>query len=74
MPLRSRTDIEVFPEDHPLHHHIVYDPSQREYYNCITDIFLTQDDISFYKLRPDSKITSPIPYPLPEDYFTNWEE
>lgn len=51
---------------------IVYDPSQKEYYNNRIDIFLTEDDISFHKLRPYDKITSPLPSPLPSDYFTNW--
>lgn len=49
--------------------HIVYDQSQREYYNTNTDIFLCEDDINFHKLRPYSEITCPLPHPLPEGYF-----
>lgn len=48
---------------------IVYDPQQREYYNIKSDIFLTEDDISYHKLKPYSEITSPLPNPLPTDYF-----
>lgn len=74
MGLRNNTDIPVFPPDHQLHDHIVYDPDQREYYNCRTDIFLTEDDIAFHKLRPLSQITCPLPSPLPEGYFTLTKE
>lgn len=52
---------------------IVYDVGQREYYNRKTDIFLTDDDIAYYKLRPYSLITTPLPDPLPFDYFTRWK-
>lgn len=52
--------------------HVVYDQSQKEYYNTQTDIFLCEDDITYHKLRPYDKITSPLPSPLPEDYFTNF--
>ena len=67
MPLKNNTDISVAPC-------VVYDPLQREYYNHRTDIFLTDDDISFLKLRPYTHITNPLPNPLPVDYFTNWEK
>lgn len=50
--------------------HIVYDPGQREYYNTQSDIFLSDDDIEFHGLRPYDQITSPLPSPLPENYFT----
>jgi hypothetical protein len=49
--------------------HIVYDTLQKEYYNTRTDIFLSDDDITYLKLRPYSKIVSPLPNPLPENYF-----
>lgn len=52
--------------------HIVYDSSQKEYYNTRTDIFLTDDDINFHHLRPYDKITTPLPDPLPENYFKEW--
>lgn len=75
MPLGNRTDIPVLSDPNKVYI-IVYDPLQREYYNCRTDIFLSDDDISFYKLRPYDKITSPLPDPLPPSYFINsrsWE-
>ena len=72
MPLGNRTDIPVFPKDHQLHDYLVYDPLQREYYNSRIDIFLTDDDTSFHKLRPYDKITTPLPSPLPADYFTQF--
>ena len=65
-----KQDIKVFSD--PRFSHIVYDPQQREYYNTRSDIFLTEDDISYYKLRPYTQITSPLPKPLPTDYFTNF--
>lgn len=49
--------------------HIVYDVTAKEYYNTKTDIFLSDDDIAFHKLRPYSDIVSPLPEPLPENYF-----
>lgn len=52
--------------------HIVYDTKQHEYYNIESDIFLAEDDIKFYKLRPYSKIINPLPVPLPKNYFTRW--
>lgn len=52
--------------------HIVYDSSQKEYYNTQTNIFLDDDDIAFHKLRPYRKILSPLPNPLPENYFKEW--
>lgn len=65
-------DISIFPKGHNFHRNIVYDPLQREYYNNHNDIFLSDEDVDFYKLRPYDKITSPLPTPLPDDYFTNW--
>lgn len=65
-----KQDIKVFSD--PRFSHIVYDPQQREYYNTRSDIFLCEDDISYYKLRPYTQITSPLPKPLPKDYFTNF--
>jgi len=65
-------DIKVFPADHIAHDYIVYDPAQREYYNKRTDIFLNDDDISFYKLRPYTHLVCPLPSPLPTNYFTDW--
>lgn len=61
-------------QDIPVIPNIVYDSLQREYYNIHTDIFLSDDDIAFYKLRPYTHITSPLPNPLPKDYFKNWSE
>jgi hypothetical protein len=72
MPLRNKTDIQVYPDDH--RDHIVYDPEQREYYNWRTDMFLSEDDISILKLRPYDKITTPLPNPLPPDYFYYWDQ
>lgn len=72
MPLRNKTDIQVYPNDDRLDF-LVYDPQQREYYNWRTDFFLSDEDISVFKLRPYSQITTPLPSPLPPDYFTNWE-
>ena len=53
--------------------HIVYDQSAREYYNTRTDIFLCEDDIAYLKLRPYSEIPSPLPHPLPANYFVTWD-
>ena len=72
MSLRNKTDIEVLKDPNEVYI-IVYDPLQKEYYNIRTDIFLSDDDISYCKLRPYDKITSPLPSPLPQDYFTKWE-
>jgi hypothetical protein len=72
MGLRNNTDIPVLKERNDVYI-IVYDPLQKEYYNVRTDIFLTDDDISYHKLRPYDKITSPLPDPLPSDYFTKWD-
>lgn len=62
-----KSDIQVLPD-----HGIVYDPDQREYYNTRSDIFLSDDDIVYYKLRPYTLIVSPLPSPLPENYFTEF--
>jgi hypothetical protein len=53
---------------------IVYDTDQREYYYKNKDLFLEDDDIKFYKLRPYSHITVTLPHPLPENYFREWDE
>jgi len=74
MPLSNEDDIQVFPARNGYNQCWVYDPKQREYYNNRTDIFLTEDDISFLELRPYSLITTPLPDPLPEDYFCNTEQ
>lgn len=65
---RKSCDIGVLPT-----FGIVYDPAQREYYNTRSDIFLCEDDIKFYKLRPYSHIQIPLPKPLPPDYFSKWD-
>ena len=65
-------DIRVFPPNHALRNHIVYDSDSREYYNVRTDIFLSDDDIAYHKLRPYTHITSPLPVPLPENYWLDW--
>ena len=63
----------MFDTDIKVLGHIVYDTVEREYYNTSTDIFLSEDDITAFALRPYSSITSPLPTPLPSDYFTNWK-
>ena len=65
-------DLAVFQESHPMHTNIIYDSDTREYYYTKIDIFLSDEDIAFHRLRPYSAITSPLPSPLPENYFTNW--
>ena len=72
MTLKNKEDIHIFKEN-DVRYFIVYDPKQREYYNAQTDIFLSDDDISYLQLRPYDKITTPLPEPLPVDYFTRWE-
>ena len=67
-------DHAVFPTNHPLHQYVIYDSDSHEYYNPRTDIFLSEDDIMFYSLRPYSQIDCPLPSPIPSDYFTNWKE
>lgn len=68
-PVRNNSDFKVFPELHVQYHRIVYDSVACEYYDRQNDIFLTEDDIKFYGLRPYSAITSPLPDPLPENYW-----
>lgn len=60
-----------FKEDIPVkeEYGITYDPKQQEYYNCRQDTFLSEEDITFYKLKPYDQITNPLPNPLPADYF-----
>lgn len=62
-------DIPCFPPNHVCHKRIVYDPIQHEYYDKTNDIFLTEDDIKFYGLRAYKDITTPLPSPLPENYW-----
>ncbi len=62
-------DIQVFPTNHIQHERIVFDPDQREYYDKHNDIFLSEDDIKFYGLKPYDHITTPLPTPLPENYW-----
>lgn len=62
-------DIPVFP-DEPQMQHLVYDQAQREYYNRQTDIYFSEDDISYHKLRPYSSIPQVLPFPLPNNYFS----
>jgi len=61
-------DLAALPEQK-----IVYDSKQHEYYNISTDIYLTEQEIANHKLRPYDKITTPLPAPLPKDYFTKWK-
>lgn len=65
----NQFDIPVFPPNHVCHKRIVYDPDACEYYDKTTDIFLTEDDIKFYGLRAYKDITTPLPSPLPENYW-----
>ena len=65
----NQFDIPCFPSDHICHSRIIYDTDAREYYDKTTDIFLSDDDIKFYGLRLYSNITSPLPSPLPENYW-----
>lgn len=77
--LQKHLSEEEKQQDIPIHNNtmhdnlsgIVYDPQQREYYNKTTDIFLSDDDIEYHKLRPYDKITTPLPKYTPRDYFTN---
>ena len=62
-------DIPVFP-DEPQMQHLVYDQTQREYYNRQTDIYFSEDDISYHKLRPYFSIPQVLPFPLPNNYFS----
>ena len=65
----NQFDVQVFPPDHVCHNRIIYDTDAREYYDKTMDIFLSDDDISFYGLRLYPNITSPLPSPLPENYW-----
>ena len=67
-PNTFKQDIPVLPD-----FGIVYDPLQMEYYNTKSDLFLSDDDIAFHKLRPHSEIPTPLPSPLPEKYFVEWK-
>lgn len=66
--------LKVFNKNHPLYKTIVYDTEQREYYNISTDIYLSQDDISVWSLRPYHLIPiGSLPEPLPSEYFITWK-
>ena len=66
--------LQVFNKNHPLHGIIKYDTKQREYYNARTDIYLSQDDILFWTLRPYHLIPiGSLPKPLPPEYFITWK-
>ena len=70
---RDSGDIPILTEGTIVH--IVYDPFAREYYNKRTDIYLGDDDISFYRLRPYSEIPASLPLIAKQeiDYFRNWK-
>jgi len=48
----------VYPPGNPWHDIIVFDVNKHEYYNKKTDIYLTEDDILFHKLKPASEFLS----------------
>lgn len=49
---------------------IVFNEQDREYYNNKSDLYLTEDDISFHGLKPYDQIPLPLPYPLPDNFFS----
>lgn len=52
----------------------MYDVQQREYYNARTDIYLSDEDISAWSLRPYHRIPiGRLPDPLPPEYFITWK-
>ena len=63
MSLIFKTDVKTHIEG------ILFDTVQNEYYNHHTDIYLTDDDIEYMNLKPYSELTSPLPKPLPKNYF-----
>lgn len=44
--------IPVFPPRHPFHDAIVWDKTTSQYYNKKTDIYLSEDDVTFHNLPP----------------------
>lgn len=44
------------PKDHPFYKVIVYDGYEGKYYHKTSDIYLTDDDISAYKLPDPSTL------------------
>jgi hypothetical protein len=57
--------------DHPTHiPNIVFDDNEREYYNKRTDIFLTEDDIKYYGLKPyEDLVLDTLSRTTPHDFF-----
>jgi len=45
------------PTDHPLYAHIVYDTVEQRWYNRVTDIYLSDDDVIYHKLPDPSTLT-----------------
>jgi hypothetical protein len=63
--------------DHPTHiPDIVFDDNEHEYYNKHTDIFLTEDDIKYYGLKPyeDLVLAMPTKRIPPSFFMTNKTE
>lgn len=60
-----------FPDDAKTKYpHIVYDIHEKEYYNTESDLYLSSLlEIEGLGLKPYSKIETPLPDPLPENYF-----
>lgn len=62
-------DYHVFPKDHIMYDRIVYDSDAREYYDNYTDMFLTEDDIKFYGLKPYEQIPTPLPEKITIEFW-----
>lgn len=49
---------------------IVYDTEEKNYYNRGTDIYLSEEDIETYNLKPLTYIYPNLPRKVPPGYFT----
>lgn len=63
--------LQVYPKRHQWHKAIFFDTDENQYYNARTDIYLSEDDILAWSLRPIELIES-SPIPQEPDYFTRW--
>ena len=67
--------LQVYPKEHRWHKCIFFDTDEKQYYNARTDIYLSQDDILCYKLRPIELIglIDPTINNLQGNFFTVWD-
>jgi hypothetical protein len=54
--------VEIFPEGHALHA-IVWDSEAKEYYNTITKLYLSDDDVKYHELPERGILDQPTVAP-----------